>query len=46
MGADEGGTPGQPGEARHAMWTEPLDAGVDHINTDDLPALDKFLSGF
>jgi hypothetical protein len=26
------------------MWTELRNAGVDHINTDDLPALDKFLS--
>lgn len=37
-------TPDQPGAARDAMWTELRDAGVDHINTDDLPALDKFLS--
>ncbi|GAB14999.1 hypothetical protein ARGLB_080_00630 [Arthrobacter globiformis NBRC 12137] len=37
-------TPDQPGAARDAMWTELLDAGVDHINTDDLPALDRFLS--
>jgi len=37
-------TPDQPGAARDAMWTELLDAGVDHINTDDLPGLDKFLT--
>ena len=37
-------TPDQAGAARDAMWTELLDAGVDHINTDDLPALDRLLS--
>ncbi|GAA4722694.1 Glycerophosphoryl diester phosphodiesterase family protein [Promicromonospora umidemergens] len=37
-------TPDQPGAAREAMWTELADAGVDHINTDDLPALDGFLT--
>ena len=37
-------TPDQPGAAREAMWTELADAGVDHINTDDLPALDDFLT--
>ncbi|UKA53373.1 phosphatidylinositol-specific phospholipase C/glycerophosphodiester phosphodiesterase family protein [Arthrobacter sp. FW305-BF8] len=37
-------TPDQAGAARDAMWTELRDAGVDHINTDDLPALDRFLS--
>jgi hypothetical protein len=37
-------TPDQPGAARDAMWTELHNAGVDHINTDDLPALDRFLS--
>ncbi|MDP9694322.1 UNVERIFIED_ORG: hypothetical protein J2X79_001877 [Arthrobacter globiformis] len=36
-------TPDPAGAARDAMWTELLDAGVDHINTDDLPALDRFL---
>lgn len=36
-------TPDQPGTAREAMWTELADAGVDHINTDDLPALQSFL---
>jgi hypothetical protein len=37
-------TPDQPGAAREAMWTELADAGVDHINSDDLPALDAFLT--
>jgi hypothetical protein len=37
-------TPDQPGAARGAMWTELADAGVDHINTDDLAGLDAFLS--
>jgi hypothetical protein len=26
------------------MWTELYQAGVDHINTDDLQALEQFLS--
>ncbi|APX02952.1 phosphatidylinositol-specific phospholipase C/glycerophosphodiester phosphodiesterase family protein [Arthrobacter sp. QXT-31] len=38
-------TPDQAGPARDALWAELLDAGIDHINTDDLPALDTFLSG-
>ena len=38
-------TPDQPGAARDAMWTQLADAGVDHINTDDLAGLDEFLSG-
>ena len=37
-------TPDQSGPAREAMWTELAAAGVDHINTDDLPALDAFLT--
>lgn len=37
-------TPDQPGAARDAMWTELADAGVDHINTDDLAGLDEFLA--
>jgi hypothetical protein len=37
-------TPDQPGAARDALWTELADAGVDHINTDDLAGLDAFLS--
>ena len=38
------GDAGPAGAARDAMWTELLDAGVDHINTDDLPALEELLS--
>lgn len=37
-------TPDQPGAAREAVWKELHDAGVDHINTDDLAALDSFLA--
>jgi len=37
-------TPDQPGAAREALWTELHNAGVDHINTDDLAALDAFLT--
>ena len=37
-------TPDQPGAAREAIWTELADAGVDHINTDDLAALQQFLT--
>ncbi|TKV29248.1 hypothetical protein FDK12_06325 [Arthrobacter sp. NamB2] len=37
-------TPDLPGAARDAVWAELADAGVDHINTDDLPALEAFLS--
>ncbi|MDQ4109944.1 MAG: phosphatidylinositol-specific phospholipase C/glycerophosphodiester phosphodiesterase family protein [Actinomycetota bacterium] len=37
-------TPDTDGPAREAVWTELLAAGVDHINTDDLAALDAFLS--
>ncbi len=29
---------------REAVWHELLDAGVDHINTDDLPGLQAFLT--
>ena len=36
-------TPETPGPAREAVWTELLDAGVDHINTDDLAGLAAFL---
>jgi len=36
-------TPDQPGAARDAVWSELLDAGVDHINTDDLAGLQQFL---
>ncbi|MBX7442336.1 MULTISPECIES: phosphatidylinositol-specific phospholipase C/glycerophosphodiester phosphodiesterase family protein [unclassified Arthrobacter] len=37
-------TPDQPGDARDAVWTELADAGVDHINTDDLAGLQQFLT--
>lgn len=37
-------TPDMPGTARDAMWNELFDAGVDHINTDDLAALQQFLT--
>jgi len=37
-------TPDQPGTARDAVWTELADAGVDHINTDDLVGLQQFLT--
>jgi hypothetical protein len=37
-------TPDMPGDAREAVWTELADAGVDHINTDDLAGLQQFLS--
>jgi glycerophosphoryl diester phosphodiesterase len=36
-------TPDEPGAARRALWRELLDAGVDHINTDDLAGLQAFL---
>ncbi|MFI6082889.1 phosphatidylinositol-specific phospholipase C/glycerophosphodiester phosphodiesterase family protein [Streptomyces sp. NPDC051217] len=37
-------TPEAAGPARDAVWTELLDAGVDHINTDDLAGLESFLA--
>lgn len=37
-------TPDQAGDARDAVWNELYDAGVDHINTDDLAGLQSFLS--
>ncbi|BBE24101.1 hypothetical protein MN0502_29840 [Arthrobacter sp. MN05-02] len=37
-------TPDLPGAAREAVWSELAAAGVDHINTDDLPALEAFLA--
>lgn len=37
-------TPDQAGPARDAVWTELAEAGVDHINTDDLAGLDEFLT--
>ena len=36
-------TPDQPSPAREALWSELLAAGVDLINTDDLPGLRAFL---
>jgi len=36
-------TPDVPGAAREAVWRALLDAGVDHLNSDDLAGLDTFL---
>ncbi|SDR23891.1 phosphatidylinositol-specific phospholipase C/glycerophosphodiester phosphodiesterase family protein [Thermostaphylospora chromogena] len=36
-------TPDQPGPARDAVWRELIAADVDHINTDDLAGLERFL---
>jgi len=36
-------TPDTPGPAREAVWDELLDAGVDHLNTDDLAGLEAHL---
>jgi hypothetical protein len=36
-------TPDLPGAARDAVWTELLAAGADHLNTDDLAGLERFL---
>ena len=36
-------TPDKPSPARQALWQELLTAGVDLINTDDLPGLQQFL---
>ncbi|MFJ6983828.1 MULTISPECIES: phosphatidylinositol-specific phospholipase C/glycerophosphodiester phosphodiesterase family protein [unclassified Streptomyces] len=36
-------TPDTPGPARDALWSALLDAGVDHLNTDDLAGLEAFL---
>ncbi|MEV4789151.1 phosphatidylinositol-specific phospholipase C/glycerophosphodiester phosphodiesterase family protein [Streptomyces tuirus] len=36
-------TPDLAGPARDALWGELLDAGVDHLNTDDLAGLEAFL---
>ncbi len=33
-----------PGQARENLWRELRDAGVDHINTDDLDGLQEFLA--
>ncbi|ANN14888.1 hypothetical protein SD37_03940 [Amycolatopsis orientalis] len=36
-------TPDAAGPAREALWNELVAAGVDHLNTDDLPGLANFL---
>ncbi|MEV7845074.1 phosphatidylinositol-specific phospholipase C/glycerophosphodiester phosphodiesterase family protein [Streptomyces cyaneofuscatus] len=36
-------TPDLPGPERDAVWSELLAAGVDHLNTDDLAGLERFL---
>ncbi|RLV71259.1 Secreted protein [Streptomyces sp. CBMAI 2042] len=36
-------TPDLPGPEREAIWNELLAAGVDHLNTDDLAGLERFL---
>lgn len=36
-------TPDAAGAAREAVWTELFDAGVDHLNSDDLAGLARFL---
>ncbi|MFF3752585.1 phosphatidylinositol-specific phospholipase C/glycerophosphodiester phosphodiesterase family protein [Streptomyces sp. NPDC002018] len=38
-------TPDVAGPERDAVWTELLAAGVDHVNTDDLAGLERFLRG-
>lgn len=37
-------TPDLAGPARTAVWREELRAGVDHLNTDDLAGLRRFLA--
>lgn len=36
-------TPDDPGAARTRLWSALADAGVDHLNTDDLAGLSRFL---
>jgi hypothetical protein len=36
-------TPDTPGPQREAVWRELLATDVDHINTDDLAGLERFL---
>lgn len=36
-------TPDVAGTARDALWSELVKAGVDHVNTDDLAGLERFL---
>ena len=38
------GTPDQAGPARDRLWSKLVEVGVDHINTDDLAGLQRFLS--
>ena len=38
------GDAGQAGPARDRLWSKLVEAGVDHINTDDLHGLQRFLS--
>ena len=37
------GTPDKPGRARERIWATLLQIGVDHLNTDDLDGLQRFL---
>jgi glycerophosphoryl diester phosphodiesterase len=37
-------TPDQAGPARSAVWDQLLEAGVDHLNTDDLDGLQRYLA--
>ncbi|WP_156725166.1 phosphatidylinositol-specific phospholipase C/glycerophosphodiester phosphodiesterase family protein [Streptomyces apocyni] len=39
-------TPDLPGQERGAVWSELIDANADHINTDDLRALEAFLDAY
>ncbi|MHC0428869.1 phosphatidylinositol-specific phospholipase C/glycerophosphodiester phosphodiesterase family protein [Streptomyces sp. O3] len=39
-------TPDHPGQPRGAVWSELIDADADHINTDDLRALEAFLDAY
>ncbi|NBE52559.1 phosphatidylinositol-specific phospholipase C/glycerophosphodiester phosphodiesterase family protein [Streptomyces boluensis] len=39
-------TPDLPGEARGAVWSELIAADADHLNTDDLAALEGYLDTY
>lgn len=39
-------TPDLPGPAREAVWRELVEADVDHLNTDDLAGLERFLRAY
>ncbi|MFC7304645.1 phosphatidylinositol-specific phospholipase C/glycerophosphodiester phosphodiesterase family protein [Streptomyces monticola] len=39
-------TPDLPGQARGAVWAELIAADADHLNTDDLRALEAFLEAY